>query len=94
MTTAAVLTQGLALACTRDAVVSEVVATWLRAFPAVAALALALTAGCRLQPHATPKQVAQPAPAFALPDENGKEVTLASLLERGPVVIVFYRGHW
>ena len=31
---------------------------------------------------------------FNLPDENGKFVSLASLLQSGPAVISFNRGHW
>lgn len=34
------------------------------------------------------------APGFDLPDANGGRVALASLLERGPVVLAFYRGGW
>lgn len=33
-------------------------------------------------------------PAFNLPDENGRLVSLGSLLERGTAVISFNRGHW
>ena len=35
-----------------------------------------------------------PAPAFALQDPAGAEVTLASLTASGPAVLVFYRGDW
>lgn len=31
---------------------------------------------------------------FALPDHLGETTTLAGLLEHGPAVLVFYRGHW
>jgi len=34
------------------------------------------------------------APAFALPAQDGHTVSLASALEHGPVVLVFYRGYW
>lgn len=34
------------------------------------------------------------APDFSLPDQTGKEVTLDSLLDKGPAVLVFYRGYW
>lgn len=34
------------------------------------------------------------APEFRLPDANGGEVTLSSLLANGPVVLAFYRGAW
>jgi peroxiredoxin len=34
------------------------------------------------------------APNFELPNARGERVRLVSLLERGPVVLVFYRGAW
>lgn len=33
-------------------------------------------------------------PPFLLPDETGRLVSLQSLIERGPVAVMFYRGHW
>ncbi|MGY3452034.1 peroxiredoxin-like family protein [Bradyrhizobium sp. USDA 4353] len=33
-------------------------------------------------------------PAFILPDERGRLVALSSLLARGPVAVMFFRGHW
>ncbi len=33
-------------------------------------------------------------PDFLLPDQNGKLVGLAALLQEGPVVVAFLRGHW
>ena len=33
-------------------------------------------------------------PPFLLPDETGRLVSLASLLDDGPVAVMFYRGHW
>jgi peroxiredoxin len=33
-------------------------------------------------------------PDFLLPDQNGRLVSLAELLEKGPVTIAFHRGHW
>ena len=33
-------------------------------------------------------------PEFLLPDEAGRLVSLSSLLEKGPVVVSFNRGHW
>jgi peroxiredoxin len=33
-------------------------------------------------------------PIFALPDENGNLLSLPSLLQSGPLVISFNRGHW
>lgn len=34
------------------------------------------------------------APNFTLPDQNGNSVELYSLLENGPVVLMWYRGVW
>src|SRR5215211_765218 len=33
-------------------------------------------------------------PPFLLPDETGRLVSLNSLTDRGPVAVMFYRGHW
>ena len=33
-------------------------------------------------------------PPFMLPDETGRLVTLDSLIREGPLVVMFYRGHW
>lgn len=33
-------------------------------------------------------------PPFLLPDETGQLVSLASLLDAGPLAVMFYRGHW
>jgi peroxiredoxin len=38
--------------------------------------------------------VGEPMPAFVLPDHEGKLVALEEILERGPAVIAFHRGHW
>lgn len=34
------------------------------------------------------------APAFELPNHTGETVTSASLIEEGPLVLIFYRGGW
>ena len=34
------------------------------------------------------------APAFALPNQDGKIIDSADLLARGPLVVTFFRGHW
>jgi peroxiredoxin len=39
-------------------------------------------------------QVGEPMPDFILPDEKGALVRLGALLEQGPVVVSFNRGHW
>ena len=31
---------------------------------------------------------------FELEDSRGDKVSLADLLERGPLVMTFFRGHW
>ena len=33
-------------------------------------------------------------PAFVLPDENGSLLSLETLLNDGPVAVMFHRGHW
>ncbi|MRT92716.1 peroxiredoxin-like family protein [Ancylomarina sp. 16SWW S1-10-2] len=39
-------------------------------------------------------KIGQKAPNFKLPNPEGKLISLDSLLEKGPVVITFYRGDW
>jgi peroxiredoxin len=34
------------------------------------------------------------APDFTLPDHSGTPVSLSETLREGPVLLVFYRGHW
>jgi len=36
----------------------------------------------------------QTAPSFELENSRGDQVSLNSLLEHGPVVLTFFRGHW
>ena len=36
----------------------------------------------------------QRAPDFTLPNQDGMQVTLAQELAKGPVLLIFYRGHW
>ncbi len=38
--------------------------------------------------------VGEAAPDFALPNQDGEDVRLSSFKGRGPVLLVFYRGHW
>lgn len=33
-------------------------------------------------------------PPFVLPDETGRLISLQSLLSKGPVAVMFHRGHW
>lgn len=39
-------------------------------------------------------QVNQSAPDFKTEDQNGNTIHLKSLLKKGPVVLIFYRGEW
>jgi peroxiredoxin len=39
-------------------------------------------------------KVGERAPDFMLRDQLGRQVSLAGELERGPVVLIFYRGEW
>ena len=39
-------------------------------------------------------QIGERMPEFHLPDQNGKLISLASLLQSGPAVISINRGHW
>jgi peroxiredoxin len=38
--------------------------------------------------------IGDPMPPFVLPDENGCLVSLEQLIERGPIAVMFHRGHW
>ena len=39
-------------------------------------------------------KVGDPAPAFELPNIAGEVVRSADLLDKGPLVVTFYRGVW
>ena len=39
-------------------------------------------------------KVGDKAPDFELPDASGRRIKLSALLERGPVVVTWYRGGW
>ena len=65
-----------------------------RAALVVLAGSVALGSGCRLRARGTPVAQQAIAPEFALQDENGRSQVLADLRAKGPVVLVFYRGHW
>jgi peroxiredoxin len=36
----------------------------------------------------------EPMPPFVLPDESGRLIALPSLIVRGPLAVMFFRGHW
>ncbi|MDB2385200.1 AhpC/TSA family protein [Polaribacter sp.] len=39
-------------------------------------------------------KIGQKAPNFELPNAEGKSIILKSLLDKGPVIVTFYRGDW
>ncbi|WP_405269343.1 peroxiredoxin-like family protein [Cellulophaga sp. Ld12] len=39
-------------------------------------------------------KIGEKAPNFELPNPEGKTISLATLLDKGPVVVTFYRGSW
>jgi len=43
--------------------------------------------------EAAPK-IGDSMPPFVLPDESARRVSLEELLDRGPVAVIFHRGHW
>lgn len=47
-----------------------------------------------IQRAAAPTAPAETVAEFRVTDQRGREVALSAALERGPVVLVFYRGHW
>lgn len=44
--------------------------------------------------RSTTLKLGDKAPDFALPNGDGKLVTLSEYTQRSPVVLVFYRGYW
>ena len=68
--------------------------SFTRAALAVLATTLATGSGCLLRSRGTPVTREAIAPEFSLPDQDGRTIALADLRAHGPVVVVFYRGHW
>ena len=65
----------------------------------VAAIALAgvpssAAGGRQATSRTTPLGVGDRAPDFTLESHTGGTITLSKTLERGPAVVVFYRGYW
>ena len=61
------------------------------------AMLVLASAGCVTALHVTTTATVADgavAPAFALPAQDGSQVSLASAVGHGPVVLVFYRGAW
>jgi len=68
-----------------------------RAWPrAVLLLACLAAAGCGffVKPEGELLPDREKAPLFALADQDGRVVSLRDALDRGPALLVFYRGHW
>jgi peroxiredoxin len=57
-------------------------------------IALLLMAASFVALAQAPLRVGDKAPDFAIPNGDGKLITLSEHTARGPVVIIFYRGFW
>lgn len=55
-------------------------------------LAVAASAAAPASPETTGLAVGQKAPEFTLKDQNDRDVSLATLLKKGPVALVFFRS--
>jgi hypothetical protein len=61
------------------------------------AMLVLASSGCVTALHVTTAATVadgEVASAFALPAQDGSQVSLAGALADGPVVLVFYRGYW
>jgi peroxiredoxin len=47
-----------------------------------------------LNAGANAPQVGEVMPDFLMPDQDGRLISLSALLEDGPVIMAFHRGHW
>ena len=59
---------------------------------AAALVSTGLDAAEVVSPEQIGLPIGQPAPAFTAKDQNGREISLESLLEKGPVALVFFRS--
>lgn len=68
---------------------------WVRIVAGVQLAALAFSCWAFLVVARLPERdVPERAVDFTLPDQDGHPVTLAAELQKGPVLLVFFRGHW
>lgn len=71
---------------------------WIRAIAGLNSLLLVLLLagffGMPRLPAAADAAAAERAPEIAIDDEHGRPVVLSELWNRGPVLLVFYRGFW
>jgi cytochrome oxidase Cu insertion factor (SCO1/SenC/PrrC family) len=65
---------------------------WVLVLMAAVFLAPALDAADEAAPEKTGVPIGQRAPPFNLRDQTGNEVSLDSLLKKGPVALVFHRS--
>ena len=68
---------------------TKLAATLIACWFLLPSIALAAEAAA---PEKTGLSVGQKAPAFTLKDQNDRDVSLDSLLKKGPVALVFYRS--
>jgi hypothetical protein len=61
---------------------------------AVSAILWGAACGAFVKPAGEPLPVREKAPEFSLQSQDGETVSLTETLKQGPVLIVFYRGHW
>jgi len=62
--------------------------------PAALLMAALVACGTFLSVQGKPLDMGDEAPSFSLTDHQGKVVSLEDLLHKGPVMVLFYRGHW
>lgn len=68
---------------------------WVRAVAGVQLAALAFWCWAFFVVARLPERdVPARAVDFTLPDQDGRPVTLSAELQQGPVLLVFFRGHW
>ncbi len=68
---------------------------WVRAVAGLQLVALALSCWAFFVFARLPaRDVPERATDFTLPDQDGHPVTLSAELQQGPVLLVFFRGHW
>ena len=48
----------------------------------------------QVPPSTGAPRIGQKAPAFTLPDQNGKPTALTDLMSGRAALLIFYRGHW
>jgi len=68
---------------------TQLAATLTACWLFITSIALAAEAAA---PEKSGLSVGQKAPAFMLKDQNDRDVSLESLLKKGPVALVFYRS--